>query len=264
MNSPENFTAQSVSALLGASPLRVEMLEECSSTNLLLKQRAAQGEAEGLVLITRRQSAGRGRLGRSFFSPDGTGLYMSLLLRPRLASEDTVLLTTMAAVAAAGAIEELTGRGAGIKWVNDIYLDGLKVCGILAEASMSLERGVDWAVVGIGVNVTPPEEGFPTDIQGVAGALFPHAEAPNDARSRLAAGILSRFMALYEALPTRGYYEEYRRRLTVLGQKVNVHSPTQIWPARVLDLDRDFRLLVRGDDGHEEWLSTGEISVRLR
>lgn len=260
----ENFTAQSVSALLEGAPVRVELLDECTSTNLLLKQRAAAGEAEGLALIARRQSAGRGRLGRSFFSPDGTGLYMSLLLRPKLAAEDTVLLTTMAAVAAAGAIEELVGRPAQIKWVNDIYLDGLKVCGILAEASMSLKKGVDWAVVGIGVNVTPPKEGFPQELANIAGALFDHGSAPEDGRSRLAAGILRRFMALYEKLPQRGYYDEYCRRLMVLGRAVNVHSPAGMWSGTALDLDRDFRLLVRGDDGREEWLSTGEISVRLR
>ncbi len=259
-----NLTSGVLPELLHGSGLRFEILDECASTNLLAKERAAQGEAEGLVIIARRQSAGRGRLGRSFYSPDSSGLYMTLLLRPRLSAKDTALLTTMAAVAAAQGIEELSAQDSKIKWVNDIYLHGRKVCGILAEAGFRADGGVEWAAVGIGVNITPPEEGFPTELEGIAGAVFARGDEPQDARDRLAAGILRRFMAMYRALPDSGHYDEYKRRLMVLDREVTVHSPTGAWTGRALELDRDFRLLVDSGEGRREWLSTGEISVRLR
>ncbi len=145
------------------SGLTLEVLPETASTNDFLKEKAASGAPEGYVVTAGSQTAGKGRTGRSFFSPADTGVYLSLLLRPaRYTPQQAVRLTTMAAVAACEAVSELTGEQAMIKWVNDIFLHGRKVSGILTEAALSLESGfLDFAVLGVGFNVYPPRGGFP-------------------------------------------------------------------------------------------------------
>ena len=125
------------------------------------------------MLVAESQTAGRGRLGRSFHSPVGTGLYMSILLRPTFSAERALFITTAAAVAVCRAIEQETGLKPQIKWVNDIYLHEKKICGILTESSINFEtKGLKWAVLGIGLNLSEPEGGFPEEIRSVAGALF--------------------------------------------------------------------------------------------
>ena len=147
-----------------------------SSTNTLLRQRAEAGEPEGLALVAAAQTAGRGRRDHTFFSPPDTGLYLSFLVRPQLSAKDALLLTTCAAAAVALAIEDCAGVPAEIKWVNDVFCRGKKVCGILTEGALDLETGgLQYAIVGIGVNCFPPEGGFPEDLPE-AGSVF--AERP--------------------------------------------------------------------------------------
>jgi hypothetical protein len=125
-------------------------------------------------------------MNRNFYSPPGTGVYMSLLLRPKVPAADSPLITLAAAVSVAEAVEAVSGSRAQIKWVNDIVMNGGKVCGILTEAALDLESGsLDYAVLGIGVNAKTPDDGFPKELQGVAGAVFGRGEAPPDARSRI-------------------------------------------------------------------------------
>ena len=144
-----------------------EYLEEIDSTNRYVKQLGAAGAPEGRVVIANRQSAGRGRLGRSFFSPGEKGIYMSVLLRPEIELERAVLITSMAAVAVARAIERVSDIPAKIKWVNDIFLNRKKVCGILTESGINAETGkLEYAVLGIGVNVGSME--FPEELKGIA------------------------------------------------------------------------------------------------
>ena len=151
---------------------RVEYRDTVSSTNGLLRDMAAKGAPEGLVIAAGGQTAGRGRLGRTFYSPAGHGAYFSLLLRPGVKPGDATLITSAAAVATARAIEDVTGACVGIKWVNDLFLDGRKVCGILTEATFGMESGlVESAVLGIGVNITTPENGYPDELEGVAASL---------------------------------------------------------------------------------------------
>ncbi|HPE16085.1 MAG TPA: biotin--[acetyl-CoA-carboxylase] ligase, partial [Oscillospiraceae bacterium] len=233
-----------------------------SSTNTVLKERAASGEAAGAVLAVGEQTAGRGRMGRSFFSPGGTGLYLSVLLRPDAPPGEAALITTAAAVAVAEAVEAVSGRKAGIKWVNDVYLDGKKICGILTEAGVDLETGaLDYAVLGIGVNVYPPGEGFPEDLAERAGAVF---DAPRgDLRNRLAAEILNRVTPFCRDLSARRFVPAYRRRSLVLGREIRIISGGEGGLALALDVDDDCRLRVRYPDGREALLSAGEVSVRL-
>ncbi len=238
---------------------RIEAHDCLDSTNTALKRRAAQGEAEGLVLLADRQTAGRGRMTRSFFSPPGCGLYMSLLLRPTLTVGDALLLTTAAAVAVADAIAAVIGRETGIKWVNDLYLDGRKVCGILTESSLGLDGRLAWAVVGIGINVRTPQTGFPPELADIAGALLP-ADAP-DLRPQLAAEILDRCGALFAGLPEPAHLDEYRRRSILIGHAVTLSTTGEL--VTVEGIDDACRLLVRDAAGAVRAISTGECSVRM-
>ena len=136
------LSAAGVEKYLKTQSLSIRVVDEVDSTNSVLKRMAAEGAPQGSVLIAERQSAGRGRMGRSFYSPPGTGLYMSLLLRPCMEAQRATLVTTSAAVAVAEAIERLAGEAAQIKWVNDVLFHGRKVCGILTEAGMDFESGM--------------------------------------------------------------------------------------------------------------------------
>ena len=179
------LTADGVMKHLRRRELRVEVLPSVSSTNTVLKARAEQGEAAGSVLIALEQTAGRGRMGRGFFSPEGSGLYMSVLYRPSSPVSDAVRITACAAVAVAGTIEELSGRPAQIKWVNDVLVDGKKVCGILTEAALDCESGVfRYLIVGVGVNTAAPDGDYPEALRGVAGPAF-GSEAVPQLRCRL-------------------------------------------------------------------------------
>lgn len=244
---------------------RIVQYEHLPSTNTTARELAKDGAPDGTVIIAHKQSAGRGRLQRTFFSPEGTGLYMSVIVRRELLATDALRLTTMAAVATARAIEEMIGRKTGIKWVNDIYLDGKKVCGILTEGSiLPGEKKLQYAVIGIGVNITPPEGGFPPEIAHIAGAILPSADDAERERSSLAAGILNRLMALLDLEDRKECLDEYRRRSILQNREITVHrADGTTSPATALGVDDDYRLLVRYEDGKEEHLDSGEVSIKL-
>ena len=230
-----------------------------TSTNALLKARADQGAPEGTVLVAASQTLGRGRLGRKFYSPADTGVYLSALLRRDWPPAAARCLTTLAAAAAAQAVEQVSGRKAGIKWVNDIFIEGKKVCGILTEAAFRLEEGtLDYAVLGVGFNAYTPEGGFPPEIASIAGSVYEARR--EDGRNALAAAFLNGLRgALAEP---QGALGDYRRRCLVLGKDILVQSPQGSRPARALDLDEQCGLMVQYPDGSREVLRSGEISVR--
>lgn len=239
--------------------------ETVPSTNTLLREWAEKGAPHGTVLLSAAQTAGRGRRDRVFFSPDGSGLYLSILLRPRLPAAESLLLTTCAAASTALAIEALTGERAGIKWVNDVFLHGKKVCGILTEGAVDGTTGaLRYAIVGIGVNVLPPAEGFPTDLAEVAGAVFPSGTETEGLREKLAAAILTRFFSYCSRLREAPFFEDYRSRSLALGQPIRVLERGRERPAVALELAPDFSLLVREEDGTVTALSSGEVQIRAR
>lgn len=257
------FSAEAVRGRLTgpAASAVVEVRESVTSTNTVLKELAEQGSPESTVLIAEQQTAGKGRLGRSFASPRGTGLYMSILLRPRFSAEESLSITTAAAVAVAGAVKAVTGRSAQIKWVNDVYLDGYKICGILTEASIDFEtRGLRYAVLGIGVNIREPEGGFPGELGNVAGALY-QKEPPAGTRAALAAEILNRFFGFYENLAERPFLEEYKRLSLLTGMEIDFSKGDREYSGRVLGIDDETRLLVRLKGGETEAFSAGEVKV---
>ena len=270
---------------LSLDHIRLEVFETIDSTNTFCLKKASEGERGGLIAVAGRQSMGRGRRGRSFFSPEDTGLYMSILLRPFGVSADmAVRFTTIAAVAVAEAIEAVCGKPAQIKWVNDIYVNSRKVCGILTEASFNLEDStLDYAVVCIGINVYEPSDGFPENIKDIAGAL---QSSPSDdpesntvlssgGRNRLAAEVITRFYS-YCIQELRGmdpasdhseksrYIDEYRRRCFVIGREIEVFKAgSEPEHAVATGIDDECRLIVTYADGRNEVLGSGEISIRL-
>ncbi len=259
------LTESVVRAYLRRRDLDLRVYKSISSTNTVLKQLAESGAAEGTVLLAEEQTAGRGRMSRSFFSPPRSGLYMSLLLRPHMSAQLSTRITACAAVAVAEAIEELTGCRAEIKWVNDVLVDGKKVCGILTEGSIDCESGLmHYAIVGIGINIRPPEGDFPAELRQIAGAL-PAAPDGEDLRCRLAAAVLDRLMDLYEQLPEGDCYEAYKSRSCLIGRQINILPlEGEPVPATAIDVEPDFSLRVRLADGTETCLSSGEVSVRAK
>lgn len=257
----------STQGILGICPkdlagrLDITLFDELDSTNTYLKKLARAGAPEGRVIIARRQSAGRGRLGRSFYS-DAEGLYISVLIRPHMKAESMVFVTAMTAVAMARAIERTVDADAVIKWVNDIFVRGKKVCGILCESAFGADALSEYVVIGAGVNITEPSGGFPADISAVAGALLPHGSG-QEFRSSLAAAFLEELFSEYAHIDSRSFLDEYRRRSMVTGKNVSVISPTLTRHGKAVAIDDDCRLVVRFDDGTTEHVSTGEISVRV-
>ena len=244
--------------------LTLEVFKSISSTNTVLKGRAADGAPEGLALVAMEQTEGRGRMGRSFYSPSDSGVYLSLLLRPEISAVEATGITACAAVAVAEAIEELSGIPAEIKWVNDVLVRGKKVCGILTEASMDIESGLmSYVIVGIGINTSIPAGDFPEELQGVAGAIFDGGKLP-ELRCRMAAAVLDKFMGYYEHLSDKSFFDGYRERSVVLGKPINILAPGKApVPAKALELDRDFALLVQLSDGRTERVNSGEVSIRV-
>ncbi len=243
--------------------IRVEVLTKTDSTNSVVKKRASCGDAEGLFVVAGEQTAGRGRLGRSFFSPDDTGLYMSLLLRPSITPEQSVLITTAAAVSVCEALEKVGAVGTAIKWVNDVFLNDKKVCGILTEGSFNPQKGaLDYVVLGVGINVYEPGNGFPAELQSIAGAVF-KTEKEN-LRNTIAAEFVNSFMSYYSALDKREYSTLYTQKCFVIGKDITIISNGENTPAKALGLDENFGLLAELEDGSAVTLNSGEISVRVK
>lgn len=245
-----------------AGSYHMHVYDTLPSTNTALKALASQGAPAGTVIIADTQTAGRGRMGRSFSSPPGTGLYMSVLLRPDLSAEDMLLITPAAAVAAAEAIEAVSAGRAGIKWVNDIWIDGLKVCGILSEAAFKRDGiSPEYAILGIGINVYEPEGGFPEELAGIAGSLFGNAGQIPDIRNRLTAEILIRTGKYCTDIMNSGFIDKYRERSVLTGKKVYNPADNTLL-GTVISIDDRCRLIVRTDDGETRVISSGDISVR--
>lgn len=258
------LTIDGLNAELGslADEFDVELYEAVGSTNDLIKLAARGGAPEGKVIISDEQTAGRGRLGRSFNSPAGTGLYMSVLLKPCLSPEQAVLITAAAAVAVTVTIEEVCGVRVSVKWVNDIFYGNKKLCGILTEGSVapSGER-LSYAVLGIGLNIYEPTLGFPPEIAEIACALY--KERIFGLKNRLAAEILKHFFKLYRSLPDKSFLEIYRSHSAVIGKRVRVISGNEECSATAVAIDDDCALTVKTDDGALHKLNSGEISLRL-
>ena len=254
-----------VSHLKNIGIFNVEVRKTVTSTNTVLREIAAKGVPEGFVLAAEGQTAGKGRMGREFHSPVGHGVYFSLLLRPQLWAGDAALMTSAAAVAATQAIEDITGIHAGIKWVNDLYVKGKKVCGILTEAEFSMESGlIESVLLGIGINVTRPEKELPRALKEIAGTLTEKTEVNNSERCRIIASTLDYFWKYYQNLSAREFLTEYRARSIVIGQDIYVIERDGKRPAKAIAINDNCELTVRYETGETETLNSGEVSLMIR
>lgn len=231
-----------------------------TSTNDRCRELAAGGAPEGVVVLAESQTAGRGRMGRHFYSPAGDGLYMSILLRPTEQLKDVGLLTACAAVAVHEAIRTVTGIAVDIKWVNDLYYHNKKLCGILAEGQFDSEGALAYIIMGIGVNLRPPVAGYAAEIRGKTVSLAEMASGMIVDRLILCAAVLRQLAGLYQALPDLGFLQIYREASCVLGKTVRFEQNGQTNMGRAVAIDDQARLVVRRADGTEFALGTGEIS----
>ena len=234
---------------------RLIVLPEVDSTNTYLKQLASNGAPDETAVLSIRQTAGRGRRGRSFLSEPG-GLYLSYLIRPHESAQELLHLTALAGLCVCNAVRQVTGMQPSIKWPNDPVLNGKKLCGILTELSVSLEtQEPEYVVIGIGINVH--EQTFSPDAAQVAGYLDAWTDRPVS-RGELAKALLEEL----DGLETLDGLREYRAACLTLGRTVRLLRPDGTQQAEALDIDRDYGLIVRYGDGREETVRSGEVSVR--
>ena len=264
---PDRLSAGAVLSFIpepAKANFRIAVVESIGSTNDALRLSAEDGSPEGTVLIAESQTQGRGRLNRSFYSPTKSGVYLSLLLRPAIPARQSLAITTAAAVAAAEAIEARCGAETKIKWVNDIFANGKKIAGILTEAAIDLETGrLDYAVLGIGINLSEPDGGWPAELAGIAGAALSGGSGSPELRAAVAGSFLARFWDFYREIAAKPFLDAYRSRSLVLGKKILVDDGVSRRPASALAIDDEFRLVVRFDgETGETALSTGEVSIR--
>lgn len=252
---------EGIRPLLRQPEVYLKLYQETDSTNRAAKQAVIEGEAgHGSVILAWGQSCGRGRRGRSFYSPLQAGLYLSVILQPQGNLRESLLLTTEAAVAVYKAVRKITGIELDIKWVNDLYYKGKKVCGILTEAITDFESGeIQYAVVGIGLNLYEEEGGYPPELAGIAGGLYRNQrEAEGVNRNHLAAEIVN---CLLDETRELKLLPEYLSRNMVPGHRIQILDGKQSRSAYALAICQDGRLKVRERDGSESFLSYGEVSV---
>lgn len=241
----------------------IQVYPEVGSTNQTAKKMAVAGQAgHGFFVVARRQSEGRGRRGRGFYSPVDAGLYFSVVLKPKGTLKDSLLLTTAAATAVYRAVKRICGISLDIKWVNDLFYKGKKVCGILTEAVTDFENGdIEFAVVGIGLNLYKDQENFPEELAEIAGTLFESKkEAEAVDRNQLIAAVVNELLAETGDLKLS---REYVENNMILGHIINIVDGERTRRAFAMSICPDGRLLVKETNGKESILSFGEVSISI-
>ena len=255
---------KTIEAHLGGCPWQVQVFEEVTSTNTLLKELGRQGVPAGTVLVADRQTGGRGRLGRTFLSPGGVGVYLSALIRPDCAPTELMHLTCAVAVAMCDAVENAFGFRPGIKWTNDLVVGKKKLGGILTELGLDPKTGrVSYAVLGIGINCGQTESDFDESIRSMATSARMVLGRPAD-RDRLIAEMVKALEKMDRALLTspEAMLERYRSDCITLGREVSIVRGDEVRHATALDIDSEGGLIVRYDTGETAAVTSGEVSVR--
>ena len=233
------------------------------STNDQLRSLARQGAPEGTVLLADHQTGGHGRRGRSFHSPEGVGIYLSILLRPNCKPTELMHLTCATAVAMCNAVEKAAGFRPGIKWTNDLVYGKRKLGGILTELGFTAKGEVDYAIVGIGINCCQQPQDFPQEIQNIAASLS-MITGQNTDRAVVAAAMMEALEEMNRRLLTgqEEMLQQYRADCITLGQEVSLVRSEEIRYGKALDVDESGALVVCFSDGHTEAVNSGEVSVR--
>ena len=243
---------------------RFRWLEETGSTNDDLKKLARQGAPHGTVLVADRQSGGHGRMGRSFHSPGGVGIYFSILLRPQCTPGELMHLTCATAVAMCEAVEQAAGFRPGIKWTNDLVHGRHKLGGILTELGFTAKGTVDYAIIGIGINCCQQQADFPEELRDMAASLSMVTGREID-RAAVIAAMMEALHRMDSQLLTEkaAILDAYRRSCITIGRQISllrVGDPVR--HGRAVDMDDEGALIVEFTDGHRETVNSGEVSVR--
>lgn len=236
---------------------------QLDSTNDRLKTMARQGAPHGTVLIADRQTGGHGRMGRSFHSPGGMGIYLSILLRPDCAPGELMHLTCAAAVAMCNAVEKATGLRPGIKWTNDLVYGKQKLGGILTELGLSPQGKTDYAIIGIGINCCQEQSDFPQEIQGIAASLSMVC-GKEISRSRVAAAMMEALWEMDKTLLSgkEAMLQQYRADCITVGQDISLLRGAEVRYGKAMDVGDNGALVVTFADGHTEAVNSGEVSIR--
>lgn len=224
------------------------------STNTRAKEYVKTHDCDRALFVANKQTAGRGRQGKSFYSPDGTGVYMSYIFKINKSLANAVSVTTAASVAITRTLEALCNKHIMIKWVNDLYLDGKKICGILTEA-VTTDGDLTHIVIGVGINLTTKD--FPDDIRDIAGCL--DTDIP---RERIIAAVTDALATLN--LADKSYLDFYRQRMMVLNKPIIYYENGVPTDAVAIDIDQNGGLIIRTPDGKTHTLRSGEISVKIK
>ena len=242
---------------------RIHCFSSIGSTNDHLKALARQGVPHGTAVLAEHQSDGHGRRGRAFHSPEGMGIYLSLLLRPGCSPMELMHLTCAAAVAMCDAVEKAAGVRPGIKWTNDLVVGKRKLGGILTELAMTPDGMVDYVIVGIGINCRQSEEDFPREIRDIACSLDMVTGKKNDPMV-LASAMLDSLAYMSGILISdrSGILEQYRKNCITIGQEISLVRGDNVRYGQALSVDDSGALVVAFSDGTVETVNSGEVSVR--
>ena len=241
---------------------KIIVYDEITSTNDVAKELCRKEEPEGTIIIANKQTKGKGRQGRQFFSSSENGLYFTLILKPKIMPQDCTQITVLAATSVACAIEKNTKKQPSIKWVNYIILGDRKICGILTEAGFSSSgKALDYVVLGIGINISKPNNGFPPEIESIAGAIFEDS-APQGYCEKLLAEIIKSFYKYYFALDKKEYMKEYIEKSSIIGKDVDVYIGSNVISGVAANIDDDAQLVVRDENGNIHTFGSGEARVR--
>ena len=270
----KGYSLAESSDVLSAEGIRLYLNEEfksipitvhktIGSTNTEAKILAVQNAQHGTTIVSEEQTKGRGRFGRDFFSPSDSGIYMSIILKPELNIENSVLITSAAAVVVCNAIEKFTSVSPKIKWVNDIFIDNKKICGILTEAVTNFESGMlDCVVVGIGINVKTKNEDFPMELQNKAGSIF--IDDDSFIRNQLTAEIINNVLKISKKLENKDFMPAYKQRSMILRENILYKKNNNWHEGYASDIDDYGGLIVFTADGQKITLNSGEVSIKKK
>ncbi len=258
----ETISAFGIKNELGESNnCHIEVFQKVTSTNDMLIDLAKKDAKEWTVIVAEKQTNGKGRQKRSFFSPIDDGVYFSILLRPSFLIEDASMITVMTAAAVTEIIEEKYHIELKIKWVNDIFKDGKKICGILTEGSFNVEYGAfDYLVVGIGINLSKPDGGYPKELKDIIAPLFDNKMTARK-KNCLIASILENIYKYYFDMQSKSYLKIYQNKQYLIGKEVDIYQADKKTAfGKVIGVDDKGRLMVEAN-GKIEYLSSGEARV---
>ncbi len=244
-------------------PIDVEVKKELTSTNTVLKECADKGSLNSKLLVALSQTQGRGRLKRKFFSAKDCGVYFSFLV-PKLDQAKGELLTIITALSVYRVVSLLSTKDIGIKWVNDIYADGKKCAGILVEGARNIETGsLNYAIVGVGVNIKEPKYGYQKEIKNIATTAINAGDYKAGIESAIVAGIYNQFMDIYTSASSDEIIKEYTSHLFILGKRITASYGDKAIEATAIDIDERGGLIVELDDGSRTTLTMGEITLKI-